>query len=89
MGETTKSYFTAKQARERMLESQVLKNHVYREIRESANEGKNRARWEFWDTAPEVREALLNDLKADGYTVELDPDMDADDYYSYRVVISW
>lgn len=88
MGETTRSYLTAEEARKRMLESQVLKNHIYREIRECANEGRNRARWSFWDTDSEVRKSIIDDLKADGYVVTTDPMVD-DESFDDTVIIAW
>lgn len=88
MGETARSYLTAEEARKRMLESQVLKNHIYREIRECANEGRNRTRWSFWDTDSEVRKSIIDDLKADGYVVTTDPMVD-DESFDDTVIIAW
>ena len=88
MGETIKTYFTAKEARERMLESQVLLNRVFREVKECYNEGRNKARWLFIDTAPEVKENIIKTLREHEFTVDFDPMVETTDNEE-AIIIAW
>lgn len=89
MGEVKKkTYMTATEAREAMLNSISLKNYIYRNIKECAYEGRNTMTWDFYEVDPEVYNKMLTDLIQDGYKVEENPfDDDENKYVTVR--ISW
>ena len=68
-----RSYLTAKQVRELMLKSETPKNRLYKLIKDIALEDgcSGFCYWfeEYMD--PQVRQKLIDDLTADGYTVHL------------------
>lgn len=86
MGE--KVYLTAEQARNLTLASMSLKNYIYRNIRECANEGRNTLLWDFYEVDPQVQARILKDLETDGYRVEDNP-FDEMENNSKTFRISW
>lgn len=88
MDEKEKVYLTAEQARSLTLTSRALKNYVYRNIRECANEGRNTMTWDFYEVDPTVRKRIIKDLETDGYQVDDNP-FDELDNESKTVRISW
>ena len=86
MGE--KVYLTAEQAREMMINSVKLKNYIYRNIKESATEGRCSLLWDFYEIDPGVREKILADLEVDGFKIEFNP-YDDEENISDTVRISW
>ena len=67
-----KIYLTAKQARELMLKYETPKNRIYKIIKDVAQEDGCNG-WCYWFDEyidSEVKQKLINDLKANGYEVQ-------------------